>query len=316
MTLRKKDIRFHTKSTAHIELNRHSSSFSPQYFPSDNSNSNILAGRGFLSPVTHRNKPLQGNIFDDNQTSRLLAVHRSFSPKSRTRLPPVSVKKAKSDSVFIPCVRHGKECVKFVDTSEGKFEGLCDLCMVSSEFAGKNMKLERLVSIYERKRSELLKTQQELQELENTISKLYKDIVKTNVMMAPLMKEMDEMQKKVVVVVDRCFTMLKAKFIKFNPFKDTREDIREKIEDSLRSIEMLEAGNLNSFKVLQSLYDEKTINANKHLIYDLKNKIEMNTMTNPLLEKDFGALVYGYEKFFERIEGACRQFAQVVKVAT
>lgn len=313
MSLKRKDNRFNVKPTNHLDVHRPAGSLSPQYLGLHNSNS---VGRNFFSPKNEiSNHKLQNRSHFDDHSSHLNVLDRSLSP-NRVKLPPVHTKKGKGDTLFMPCKRHGKEPVKFVDVSSGKFEGLCDVCLVSSEFSGKNMRLERLVDIYEKKRNELLKTQKELAELENQISKLYKDIVKSNVMIEPLIKELDEMEKKIVTQVERCFTKLKAKFIKFNPFKDTRDAIREKIEQSVQCLETVEAGTQASFPALQSLYNEKVLHENRVLIDDLKGKIQMNAMTNPLLEKDFNMLVYEYDKFFEKFENLCRQFANVVKVTT
>ena len=64
----------------------------------------------------------------------------------------------KLSEYFIPCKRHIAQGIKFVEVSEGKFDGLCDICMVSSEFMSKSMKLERLVDIYDKKKKEIIKT--------------------------------------------------------------------------------------------------------------------------------------------------------------
>lgn len=320
MTLRRKDKGINIRSSSYMSPHHNSIKLSPQNYYSD-------AGHAFSANIVpSKNYGLLGgyngaggyngirNRTGDEHSTNNMSISLSSSPQLRTKLPPVS-NKMKPAELFYPCKRHNTQAIKFIEISQGKCEGLCDICMVNSEFTGKNMKLERLVDIYEKKRKDLVKSQEELKDLEVKIAKIYKEIVKTNVMVMPLMKEMEEMEKRVAREVERCFKKLKAKFLKFNPFKDTREIVMAKLEESQQTLEKLDEGNFVTIQAL-TLNENKIINDNKNLIKDIESRIQMNTMTDPLKEKDFNLLVYEFERFFEKIETACRQFAQVLKVKT
>lgn len=319
MSLKRKDFRANIRSSSQLSPHHYSSHLSPQILridPNTSYHENASSPLDFSSSNynAHRHK----SIIDDRSITGISHHNTSVSPKIRTKLPAIHNKSKSPNELFLPCKRHSVECLKFVDVGQTKFEGLCDICMVSPEFVGRSMKLERLVDIYERKRRDLIKTQEDLKDLEAKIAKIHKEIIKTNSMTAPIIRELEEMEKKVTKEVEKCFKKLQAKFIKFNPFKDTRELIKIKIAQSEEIIERLSEGTQNSFAALQSLYlnESKIINENRELVKDIESRIQINTMTDPLQEKDFNLLAYEFERFFEKLEGNCRQFSQVVKVRT
>lgn len=185
--------------------------------------------------------------------------------------------------------------------------------MVRSEFFGKNMKLERLNDLYAQKRRELVRAQEELSALEQKIINLYKDIVKTNVMAQPIIKEIEEMEKNVIKEVEKSFRKLKSKFLKYNPFKETRDTLKRKLEEMQETLEELEAGTYDSFEVLKSLRENKVLPETQNICRDLKARIEMDKLINPLEERDFNVVANGYDRFFEKILDACHQFASLAK---
>ena len=316
MALRRKEHRVNIRSTHQLLPHHHPTSLSPTILDS-------------FAPLEHnhshiRQSPLNRSHLGEKDISSFKGIERSgmhsslnmsVSPKARTKLPPV-VKKMQPSEVKMPCTRHNSEAIKFVDVAEGKFEGLCDVCMVSSEFMGKSMKLERFVDLYEKKRKALIKSQEELKELESQIAKIHKDIHRVNVMTAPLLRELDEMEKKAVREVERMFKKIKAKFLKFNPFNDTRDLIRQKLEGSQSVIDKVEEGTKDSFVALKkvSLNETKILSENKALVNDLVHKIQTSTTSDPLQEKDFGVLVFQYQRFLERMEESCRILLQGVKL--
>lgn len=319
MSLKRKEPRANIRSSSQLSPHHYSPYSSPQILRID---PNLSYHDHIPSPLDsgvnkyngHRNK----SVFDDRSITGILNHNTSVSPKIRTKLPSIINKSKSHNELFLPCKRHFVECLKFVDVGQNKFEGLCDICMVSPEFVGKSMKLERLVDIYERKRKDLLKTQEDLKDLEVKIAKIHKEIIKANSMTAPIIRELEEMEKRVTKEVEKCFKKLQAKFIKFNPFKDTRELVKIKLAESEGILEKLGEGTQNSFTTLQSLYlnESKILNETRVLINDIESRIQVNTMTDPLHEKDFNLLAYEFERFFEKLEGNCRQFSQVVKVRT
>ena len=305
MTLRKKfNKSLNSHSIDHIEVHN----LSPQ--PSRTEQHKNLA-HIFQSP-----KSVSTKIFQESPIAKdvlITSVPRRLRPKSRTILPRLGGKISKKEGVFIPCTRHPQEGLKFINVLEGKYEGLCDKCMVSSENMGKNMRLELLKDIYEKKKTELAKTQRELEDLETKITKLHKEIMKNNITMQPMLRQLDDMENRIVKEVESCFKRIKAKFIKFNPFKDIRETLHEKISTNLEVLGRLEEGTSEVFHTLQDLVGDKLINDNKSFIMELENKIYMNSVSNPLQEKDFNLLAYEYDKFLEKVQSSCRQFSQIIK---
>ena len=222
----------------------------------------------------------------------------------------------KPKNVFIPCKRHKTEGIKYVDIKPGTFEGLCDTCMVRSEFFGKDMKLERLIQLYGDKWLELNKVQDELKDIEAKITKMHKDIVRENLKAAPILKELEDMEKKVMREVERSFRKIKAKFVRFNPFKETRDQVKEYLQEAQATIHELERGTYDSFDVLKSIYtgENKIVSELQSLVRDVNGKIEMDKLCDPLQDKDFGVLVFEYGRFFEKITAACSGFANNLKI--
>ena len=216
----------------------------------------------------------------------------------------------------MPCRRHGKEPVKYVDTTPRIFEGLCDICMIRSEFFGKNMKLERLIDLYKVKWEALNKGCEELKDIETKITRMYKEIVKENLKASPILKELDDMERKVAKEVERSFRKIKEKFVKLNPFKETREQVKNYLQEAVSTLHELEEGTTQSFELLRSMYvnENKVMNTIQGVINDLNAQIEMDKSSDPLEDKDFAVLVYEYGKFFDKILKACASFAENVKV--
>jgi hypothetical protein len=62
--------------------------------------------------------------------------------------------------------------------------------------------------------------------------------------------------------------------------------------------------------------ENKIIIENQSLVKDTLSRIDMNKLTDPLLDKEFNLLSYEFGRFFDRITNACAYFANIIKVKT
>ena len=199
----------------------------------------------------------------------------------------------------------------------GEFDGLCEMCIVRSDFIGKNLKLEHLADLYSQKREALLKACHELTDLEFKMAKLHKEIVKTNMTNTPLLQQLDYMENQVVKEVQKCFKKIKAKFVKFNPFKEFREPIKTKLEEITQTIQELGEGTPESFELFESLctYENKIVQEARELIRDTNASIEMNKLSNPLEDEDFRRLCREYVSFSDKVNKACFNFSDCLEIS-
>ena len=168
-----------------------------------------------------------------------------------------------------------------------------------------------MLTSYQEKRKALVKACEELSDLEDKIAKLYKEIVKANLAGVPILQQIDDMEKKIVKEIEKSFKKIKAKFMRYNPFKELREPIKEKLEQTIETLQTLDGGTSESFSVLKSLccYENKIVYEVADFIREVNAKIEMNKLANPLLDSDFLKLSHQYGKLSEKIIRACASFS-------
>lgn len=168
-----------------------------------------------------------------------------------------------------------------------------------------------MLTSYQEKRKALVKACEELSDLEDKIAKLYKEIVKANLAGVPILQQIDDMEKKIVKEIEKSFKKIKAKFMRYNPFKELREPIKEKLEQTMETLQTLDGGTSESFSALKSLccYENKIVYEVADFIREVNAKIEMNKLANPLLDSDFLKLSHQYGKLSEKIIRACASFS-------
>ena len=63
-----------------------------------------------------------------------------------------------------------------------------------------------------------------------------KEINVSNALNHPIMTKIQDMEKMVYKDIEHIFKRLRDKFIKYNPFRDVKEIIKEKIDESFETV--------------------------------------------------------------------------------
>jgi hypothetical protein len=122
--------------------------------------------------------------------------------------------------------------MKFIDLSTQMYNTHCELCLVDADKYIKQMKLERILDQYDKVRTALVQNLQRLKDVDKKIEDLSKGVNVTNALTSTIMAKIDDMEKQTYREIDFVFKRLRDRFTKFNPFKDSKFFIRDKLEQN------------------------------------------------------------------------------------
>jgi len=164
--------------------------------------------------------------------------------------------KKKLTDVAIKCHRHPFQTIKFIDVSSEEYDALCEMCITSSDYILKKIKLERILDITNALRKDTMKFIEELEKMQQKYNNLSKDVIKNNANSSVLMIELDAMEKKVNKIVKDTFSKIRGSFVKANPFKENRELIKYKIEENIENVQILESNSEDALDLIRDMLEK------------------------------------------------------------
>lgn len=218
---------------------------------------------------------------------------------------------SKTQVIVVGCKKHPEEMLKFIDVSTHLFGTHCEVCIVSSDNDLRQMKLERISDVYNRV-TKLLKNQAEqFKALEHKIDTMSKEIKVTNVMFQPVMAKIDYMEKQSMTQLENLFRKLRTKFTKFNPFKNTKDEIETKLEDVNQKLDDLSYQDAQSLEALRNILkvEPRMKEDMKSFMALLKSKMENSKAVEMPSEREIGVMENAFEEFLEALTRSCEKFA-------
>ena len=235
---------------------------------------------------------------------------------------PSSIKKTLLDKnkkfypITILCPKHPEEYIKFIDITSEKFESLCDLCVTSGEHIFKTMKLERIIDSASKFRKETSDFLDELEKLNYKILNMNKEIIKTNAGLSPIISQIGDMEKRVSILVKDTFNKLRQSFLQSNPYRECKEILNHKMNESLDIIQCLNIGNNETLIMIKELLanSDQITDVRINIIYDLKQKIINVENNGPLTDADFNILLHGFKGFYNILTVQSDKWLKLVKI--
>ena len=254
----------------------------------------------------------KNHLYDKNAT---YITHIDFSlPLNIKKV--VNNNKKKISSMMIPCPNHPDEYVKFIDITSETFESLCDLCVTSSTYILKKMRLERLIDLTSKFGKETTNFLDELERLNYKMSYLNKEIIKNNAGFSPIIAQINDMEKHASKLIKDTFNKLRQSYLKSSPYQECKELLKYKIDESLDIIKSLNIGNNETLITIKELLtnSKKVEDIRTSILIDLKNKISNVEKNGPLTDEDFNMISYGFKGFYNIISIQSDKWLKIAKI--
>jgi len=220
----------------------------------------------------------------------------------------------KTNIIIVQCHQHPAEIVKFIDVSTSVFGPHCEVCIVNAEGL-KQMKLERVGDLQNRLKKILKNQTDQLKTLENKIDSLTKDIKIANAMMTPIISKLDYMEKQAFAQLDGLFKKLRQHFTKFNPFRNTKDEIRNRIEEINNKHQELSYNDEGSLNFLREMLktEIKMKEDAKNFILHTNTKLDNTKNFDLPTEKEIGLMQNAFDDFIGSLGTACQRFIRAVE---
>lgn len=222
--------------------------------------------------------------------------------------------KPRPQLILVNCNKHPDELLKFIDVSTQIFGTHCDLCLVDSDKYVKQMKLERISDLHDKVRSTLMKHIEKLKEMDKKIDEVVKRISITNATGSVYMTKINDMERQAHKEIDFVFKRLKDRFTKYNPFKDTKYFIRDRLEEAAETVVNLDSQGYLALNTLKNFLKNEHYwkEENKNFFMDLHTRLEMHKNTETVGEKELGLIQNGFEVFIKNIKHDCEKWLKVI----
>lgn len=239
------------------------------------------------------------------------------SPPRALKKMEINDLKHRPQIILVNCSKHQGEILKFIDVTSQTFGTHCELCLVEADKFIKQVKLERIMDQYDKVRATILKHLEKLKESDKRIDELAKGVNVTNALASNVMTKINDMENKTHKEIEYLFKRLKEKFTKYNPFKDTKFFIRDKLETASQTLVDLDSQGYLALTTLRNFLknESRWREESKNFFVDLEQRLSHFEEEETAGEKEFGRIENAFEVFMKSLRQDIDKWLKVIIAA-
>eukprot|EP00330_Aristerostoma_sp_ATCC50986_P011486 CAMPEP_0114593490 /NCGR_PEP_ID=MMETSP0125-20121206/15082_1 /TAXON_ID=485358 ORGANISM="Aristerostoma sp., Strain ATCC 50986" /NCGR_SAMPLE_ID=MMETSP0125 /ASSEMBLY_ACC=CAM_ASM_000245 /LENGTH=131 /DNA_ID=CAMNT_0001792717 /DNA_START=454 /DNA_END=849 /DNA_ORIENTATION=+ len=128
------------------------------------------------------------------------------------------------------------------------------------------------------------------------------------------MVKIADMERRVYKEIDHIFKTLRDKFTRYNPFKEAKMQIRERMEDCVKNAHNLDSQGYLALSTLKDYLAKETAfkEEGKRFLMEVNHKIENAKNLDPIGDKEFNRVHNGFDAYIKIFKDICERWLKII----
>lgn len=150
--------------------------------------------------------------------------------------------------------------------------------------------------------------------MEKKVDEMSKEINVSNALNHPLMTKVQDMERMVYREIEFVFKRLREKFIKYNPFREVKDVIQEKIDESFEIASQLDGQGFMALNTLKSFVKREQVwkEENKSFMMDLGTRVRIAKEADNFGDKEIGQIQNGFDGYLKSLHKICERWLKLI----